>query len=100
MKTRFLIAAIFTVLLAGCTTAEEWEAFFSSTSPEQQIRSAECAALQQAEQQNAKDLEAYCFTEQTQSSLKCEQAKSKKPDLKVIRDRLAETPLICRQLQF
>lgn len=75
MKIRLFITTMFTVLLAGC----------GATSPHP-----DCSVLQQAERQNAKDLEAYCFTEQTQDSLKCEQAKNEQRTLQVARERIAQ----------
>lgn len=59
MKTRPLIAAMSTVLLAGCSS----------------LPHPNCAPLQQAEKRNSKDLDAYCYTEATQDALKCAQAK-------------------------
>jgi len=88
MKTRLLITAV-ALTLVGCRD------------PLTMTYRVECTALQQAEQQNAEDLEAYCFTEQTQSSLKCEQAKSKKLDLKAARNWYDKRwDHICQRLQF
>jgi len=74
MKLRLLIAAMTTALLAGCETNTKIHPG--------------CAPLQQAEKRNMKDLEAYCFTAETQSSLKCEQAKDERDNLRQVRTRM------------
>jgi len=61
MKTRLLIVAMSTALLAGCVYPHP-----------------NCAPLQQAEKQNTKDLDAYCYTEATQDALKCTKAKDER----------------------
>jgi len=62
MKIRLLIAAMSTVLLAGCAV----------------VPHPNCAPLQQAEKRNSKDLDAYCYTEATQDTLKCAKAKDER----------------------
>jgi len=91
MKTCLLIAAMSTVLLVGCSASSresfiEWLEYHP-----------DCTALQKAERRNAKDLEAYCYTEQTQNSLKCEQAKARKRDLQISRERVSQEPGSCPQ---
>jgi len=65
MKTRLLIVAMSTALLAGCVYPHP-----------------NCAPLQQAEKRNSKDLDAYCYTEATQDTLKCAKAKDERDYLR------------------
>jgi len=80
MKARLLIAAMSTVLLVSCGTTP--------------VVHPNCASLQQAERKNAKDLDAYCYTGQTQDSLKCEQAKDKRNHLRLYRSEMAQDTYI------
>lgn len=80
MKTRFLIAAMSTVLLVGCESTPSTPVFHYHP---------DCERVQQAEQRNKKDLEAFCFTDATQSPLKCQQAKDTREDLRTMRERMA-----------
>lgn len=77
MIKRFILTAI-ALALAGCVP----------TTPVRQHP--DCPAVQQAERQNAKDLQAYCFSEQTQDSLKCEQAKLQAARLTDVRNRMGK----------
>jgi len=76
MKTRFLIAAVSTVLLVGCASTD------TSTDkeyyPDYRAHEADCAPLIQDEKRNQKDLDAFCYTEATQDTLKCEKAKDER----------------------
>jgi len=74
MIKRFILI-IFTLAMAGCATVKRKQ-------------HPDCPAVQQAERQNAKDLQAYCFSEQTQNSLKCEQAKLQATRLMDVRNRM------------
>jgi len=47
-----------------------------------------CPAVQQAERQNAKDLQAYCFSKHTQDSFKCEEARLQAARLLDARNRM------------
>jgi len=73
MKTRLLIAAMSTVLLVGCAVPHP-----------------NCAPLQQAEKRNSKDLDAYCYTEATQDTLKCTKAKDERDHLRELRVKMGE----------
>jgi len=75
MKTRLLIAAMSTVLLAGC--------IFLEPHPN-------CAPQQKAEKRNSKDLDAYCYTEATQDTLKCAKAKDERDHLRELRAEMGE----------
>lgn len=66
MNTRIVIPLAVAFLLAGC----------ASTGEEQ------CAPLIQDEKRNQKDLDAFCYTEATQDTLKCEKAKDERDYLR------------------
>lgn len=75
MKVRLLVAAMstVTVLLAGCGGS---------------VPHPNCPAQQQAERKNAKDLDAFCYTEATKDTLKCQKAKDERNNLRDVRIRM------------